>query len=111
MKKTRLEQMKEALKLEFGTDIMILMQKEYDQLVKEYENRPASFQSHLHNNIFPVVVAFRSMMALGVERSLAAKKADSCFLSLMEEPKKMIQNLMKIPGLYHCMPWLWNLSV
>lgn len=115
MKKTHLEQMQEQMTARFGPEsgkrIGIFMKNEYDKLCKEYENRPKALTSHTHNNIFPVAVTFRALLAEGMDRKEAAQISTEAFLVLMEEPANALRKLLKIPGLYRLMPWIWKTAM
>lgn len=108
MKKSRFEQLKDKVEATEGTVVANHMEKEFQVLCQQNQDVPESFVSHLHNNIFPVVSACRAIESSGKSREEAVRIARSHFLDLMQEPAKMIQKMMKIPGLYHCMPWLWK---
>ena len=112
MKKDRFGQMKQQLLLHLGPEqgqrVLPVMQKEYDALCAAYADQPASMFNHTHNNIFPVVSAFRALMADGMEREQAAKLAQDTFLELMEPIAESIRKMLKFPGLYRLMPWLWK---
>ena len=43
-----------------------------------------------------------------MEREQASELAQSTFLKLMEVPANMIRKMLKIPGLYRTMPWIWK---
>ena len=112
MKQTRLEQMQQQMRNRFGPEqgqrIAQKMQTEYDSLCAAFSDQPKAMENHTHNNIFPVAAAFLAMMQEGVERTRAAELASDSFLELMQDSAEAIRNLMKIPGLYHAMPWLWK---
>ena len=112
MKQTRLEQMQDRLRQRFGTAAGELvaqrMEKEYKSLCSADSSRPEALLRHVHNNIYPVVAAFRALLAQGLERSEAAAMAQEEFLVLMDTPARMIRRMMKVPGLYRLMPWLWK---
>ena len=110
MKKTRFEQMQEEicrrLEPEQGPEIAAQMRTEYDALCAI--PRPQALERHTHNNIYPVAAAFRSLLKSGMERPQAAQLARDAFLELMQSPAAAIQKMMKVPGLYRLMPWLWK---
>ncbi len=111
MKKTRFQQMQDRMLLQFdseqGQRIVQFMEKEYQTLCAAYADRPA-LAAHTEKNIFPVVTAFRALLAEGMERTQAAKVAQDTFLQLMEAPADLIRKLLKVPGLYRLMPKLWK---
>ena len=112
MKLTRLEQMQNQIAAHFdeeqGIRITRYMQNEYDKLCSEFANQHKAMEPHTHKNIFPVVTAFRALLAEGMERKEAAELVQSCFLKLMGEPAESIRKIMKFPGLYRLMPRLWK---
>lgn len=112
MKKTRFDQMQAQLLLHLepaqGARVTEAMQKEYAALCKAYENQPEAMVNHTHNNIFPVVTAFHALMAEGMERSEAAELASAAFLELMEKTAGSIRSMLRLPGLYRTIPWLFR---
>ena len=115
MKTTRFEAMQEksaeGFPKEQGDRIKSTMKKEYDRLIEENKDIPESFISHTRNNIFPVAAAFKAFLNEGMDRDEAAKKANDCFLSLMEDIAVSIRKMMKIPGMYHLMPFMWKTAM
>ena len=85
-----------------------MMEEEFLELVEKHKDLPAAFIHHTQSNIFPVVVTYHALIKIGYEKTKAQALAEEAFLDLMKTPMKMIQNFMKIPGLYHIMPWLWK---
>ena len=112
MKQTRFEAMQIEVARHFekeqGERITCAMKAEYDQLCQKFEIQKDPMEKHKRNNIYPVVTAFHALIEEGMTRDEAAAFSNDCFLVLMEEPKKMIQKMMKIPGAYHLMPTLWK---
>ena len=112
MKKSRYEEMKEAMSTQFEGEkaqrIAENMDKEFERLCTYDESVPPDFVKHCHNNIYPAAAAYIALQKEGMEKEAALKLASDTFLKLMEVPKKAIQNAMKLPGLYHIMPWLWK---
>lgn len=112
MKKTRFEQMQEEMLRRFGPEqgirIVQYMKKEYQNLSDAYADRPKALEPHTQKNIFPVVTAFRALLAEGMERTQAAQQAREAFLGLMDAPADAIRKILKFPGLYRLMPWLWK---
>ena len=112
VKKTRFQEMQEQMVKRFGPEqgqrIAGRMAQEYETLCQQYANQPKAMVNHTHNNIFPVVTAFRALLDEGMERSEAAKAASDAFLELMEVPAQAIRKALKVPGLYRLMPWLWK---
>ncbi len=115
MKMTRLGQLQNQIANHFdeeqGTRITTYMQNEYDKLCREFVNQPKALKTHTHKNIFPVVAAFHALLAEGIERKKAAELAQSCFLRLMDTPADSIRIMLKFPGLYKLVPWLWEKMV
>ncbi len=115
MKKTRFEQMQEQMARNVDPEqakrVTEAMAKEYKALCEAYADRPKEMVNHTHNNIFPVVAAFRVLLAEGMSRPQAAELAQNTFLELMKVPEQTIRKALKIPGLYHLMPWLWKVMM
>ena len=115
VKKTRFQEMQEQMNRRFGSEqgqrIAGRMTQEYEKLCREYANQPKALVNHTHHNIFPVVTAFRALLAEDMERSEAAKVAGDAFLELMEVPAQAIRKMLKLPGLYRLMPWIWKTFV
>ena len=88
--------------------IIIDMAKEYDELCEKYKDLPADFIHHTHNNIFPVVITYDALMNNGYSKEDALNLTEKAFLDLMNEPAEAICKMMKVPGLYNIMPWLWK---
>ena len=84
------------------------MGREYERLCSADADRPPELLRHLHNNIFPVVAAYRALMAEGVAQAEASELAQAAFLELMEEPAEAIRKLCRFPGFYHMIPWLFG---
>ena len=91
-----------------GQKLAELMEEEYRVLYAAYENRPEALQNHLHNNIFPVVTAFHSLIALGRTREEAARETEEAFLALMDDIAQTIRKAMRFPGLHRIMPRLFR---
>ena len=112
MKNTRYAELKQELcrdvSPEEAGELVRLMDEEYDRLCRDYAHRPRALESHTHNNIFPVVAAFRALMARGVDRQQASATAQAAFLRLMDAPAKAIRKLLKLPGLHRMVPWLFR---
>ena len=112
MKKTRLEDMQKQVAGRFekeqGQRIAAAMKKEYDELCSEFAKKQDPMEHHKRNNIYPVVTAFHALLAEGMDRKEAAQLANDCFLVLMEEPANAIRKMMKIPGAYKLMPFIWK---
>ena len=112
MKKSRFEQMQDQMKVKLGPEqggrIAGMMKDEYDVLCGSCKDRPEAFERHMHKNIFPVAASFRALQKEGIERQQAAEIAGDAFLELIEEPAEAIRKILRIPGLYRMMPWLWK---
>ena len=88
--------------------IIVDMEKEYDMLCEKYKDLPKDFIHHTHDNIFPVVVTYDALMNNGYSEEDALKLTSDAFLDLMEDIAESIRKMMKVPGLYNAMPWLWK---
>ena len=112
MKKTRLSQMQDQMVRKLGEErggrISQAMEQEFAVLCQNDGNKPKDMVHHLHNNIYPVVAAYRTLMADGMAQEEASELAQSAFLELMEEPKASIQKLCRIPGVYRLIPLLFE---
>ena len=112
MKQTRLEQMKNQMMRKLGPQqgpqIAADMERQYQQLCLRDGEQPPDLIRHLHNNIYPVVAAFRSLMAGGMPRQEASETAQAAFLELMEAPAASIRKLCRIPGFYRLVPSLFS---
>ena len=112
MKKTRYQEMQEQLDLHLPQEqrqtVRKAMDEEYEALCAAYADQPPSLVNHTHNNIFPVVSAYRALQSAGIPEEQAADLAQNTFLELMEVPANAIRKALKVPGLYHLMPWLWK---
>ena len=112
MRQTRFEAMQQQVAGHFdgetGSRIALHMKTEYEALCSELDRNPDPMEHHRRNNIYPVVTAFHALMEEGMDRKAAAEMANDCFLVLMQEPKKAIQKMMKLPGAYKLMPTLWR---
>ena len=112
MKPTRFEQMmaqmQKKLAPEQGKQVISQMDEAYRQLCRNDSEKPPELISHLHKNIYPVVAAFRALMACGMSREEASTLAQAAFLELMEAPAASIRRLCRIPGLYRMVPWLFG---
>ena len=108
MKPTRLEQMvaqmPKKLAPEQGKQVISQMYEAYRQLCRNDSEKPPELISHLHKNIYPVVAAFRALMACGMSREGASTLAQAASLELMEAPAASIRRLCRIPGLYRMVP-------
>lgn len=102
------EQLLQYLPPEQAEPVMEAMNREYDALCLAYKDQDPSMVNHTHNNIFPVVTAYRAMQSVGMPEEQAAELAQSTFLELMEVPANAIRKALKFPGLYKLMPWLWK---
>ena len=112
MKQTRFEQMKSQIlknvDAEQGRQVVSRMEEEYEILCLDDSEKSPDLIRHLHNNIYPVVAAFRALMAIGMPREDASELAQNTFLELMEAPAASIQKLCRIPGFYRMVPWLFG---
>lgn len=112
MKQTRFEQMKRQIlkntDAEQGPKVVSRMDEEYEILCRTDSEKSPDLIRHLHNNIYPVVAAFRALMANGMPRDAASDLAQSTFLELMEASAASIQKLCRIPGFYRMVPWLFG---
>lgn len=111
MKQTRFEQMKHQIlnhiDAEPGARVVSRMEEEYEILCRNDSEKSPDLIRHLHNNIYPVVAAFRALMAVGMPREEASALAQNTFLELMEAPAASIRKLCRIPGFYRMVPWLF----
>ena len=112
MKKTRFDQMKEEVSRHFdreqGERIKGYMDEAYSELCSEHITEGDTMENHKRNNIFPVIAAYRGMLKEGIEDSRAEELSKTCFLNLMESIAGLIRKMMKIPGAYRLMPWMWK---
>lgn len=112
MKQTRFEEMQVQIASNFdeekGKRIAHHMKREYDNLCSTFAEHPDPMEKHKRNNIFPVVTAFHALIDEGMERDEAARYANDNFLVLMEKIAEKIRKMMKFPGAYRLMPWLWK---
>ena len=115
MKKKRFEQMQNQVAGTFGErqgkHIADRMKEEYDRLCSGSDGISDPMEKHKRNNIFPVAAAFYVLMEEGMERNEAADLAGRCFLALMEDVAVSIRRIMKFPGAYRMMPWLWKVMM
>ena len=111
MKQTRLNQMEgqilKKMDTEQGAHVVSRMEEEYAILCQNDSEKSPDLIRHLHNNIYPVVAAFRALLASGMPREDASALAQNAFLELMEAPAASIQKLCRIPGFYRMVPWLF----
>ena len=108
MKQTRLQQMQIKIEEGYGKEIADEIGLEFERLCQSQSDILPSFSSHAYKNIFPVVATYRTLLKFGYSSDLAESISSQTFLQLMEVPKKKLQNMMRVPGLYRCMPWLWK---
>ena len=112
MKQTRLNQMEcEVLKnmdAELGAQFVPRMEQAYAALCETDPEKSPDLIRHLHNNIYPVIAAFRALIAVGIPREEASQLAQNSFLALMEAPAASIRKLCRIPGFYRMVPWLFG---
>lgn len=112
MKQTRLRQMEcqilKVLDSPQGEKVVYNMEQEYQYLCDTLANPPKSLLRHLHNNIFPVVATFRSLLQAGFDHEKAAKLTEDNFLELMKPSARSIQRLCKLPGFYKLVPRLFG---
>ena len=112
MKKSRFEQMQQQVASQFSSEqgqrISDAMGREYEALCQAYADQPKALFNHTHNNIFPVVSAFRVFLTEGMDREQAAKLANDSFLVLMDATADTIRRCLKAPGLYRLIPWVFK---
>ena len=115
MKQTRFSCMQEQMRRLYGPEqgerIAQFMEKEYGSLCAAFAERPEALQRHLHNNIFPVVTAFRALLAEGLDRQEAAETAQDAFLALMNGIADTIRRALRVPGLYRLIPWVFRTAM
>ena len=112
MKQTRLNQMEceilKSMDAELGSQFVTRMEEEYAILCRTDSEKSPDLIRHLHNNIYPVVAAFRALMGVGMPREEASQLAQNSFLALMEASAASIRKLCRIPGFYRMVPWLFG---
>ena len=112
MKKTRLDEMKEQIALKFdkeeGDRIIRSIEEEYNLLCRDHLEEKDTMENHKKNNIFPVVATCNALEKNGMTREEASELAQKAFLNIMEPIAESIRKMMKIPGAYRLMPWLWK---
>ena len=92
-------------------EILSAAWKRYDMLCAENADEPKAVQAHTRNRIYPAIAVFESAVAFGVSREDAAQLILDFYMTRAKKPAKIIQNLLKIPGLYKAVPKLFLVGV
>jgi len=80
----------------------------YDELVKENADEPEAWHMHTLERIYPSIANFDAQLSEGLTRAEAAQCVIDYYHWRSESMAKMIQKLMKIPGLYKKIPALFS---
>ena len=83
----------------------------FNALCVENSGEPKAVRKHTRSRIYPAISVFEAMTAAGVSREDAAQLILDFYLTRAQKPAKMIQNLLKIPGLYKAVPNLFLVGV
>lgn len=83
----------------------------YDVLCIENADETKAVQKHTRSRIYPAISVFEALTASGVSREDAAQLILDFYMTRAQKPAKVIQNLLKIPGLYKAVPNLFLVGV
>ena len=93
------------------TAILSSAQKRYGALCAENADEPKAVQTHTRSRIYPAIAVFESLVAVGISREDAAQLILDFYMTRARKPAKMIQRLLKIPGLYKAVPGIFLIGV
>lgn len=83
----------------------------YDALCAENANESKAVQQHTRSRIYPAISVFEALVKAGISREETAQLILDFYMARAQRPAKMIQNLLKIPGLYKAAPKLFLVGV
>lgn len=83
----------------------------YDALCAENEDETQAQQMHTRSRIYPAISVFEALVEIGISREDVARLILDFYKARAQRPAKMIQNLLKIPGLYKAVPKIFLIGV
>jgi len=82
--------------------------KRYEQVCSNHPDEPKSGYMHTRQRIFPAIACFQAMTEAGIERQEAVDFLHDYYLWRAAKKGRMLRNVLKVPGLYRCMPALFR---
>lgn len=83
----------------------------YDALCAENADEPKAVQTHARSRIYPAIAVFEALTVSSVSREDAAQLILDFYKARAQKPARMIQNLLKIPGLHKAVPKIFLIGV
>ncbi|MBQ8647074.1 MAG: L-2-amino-thiazoline-4-carboxylic acid hydrolase [Oscillospiraceae bacterium] len=91
--------------------IMAYAWSRFDGLCAENADESKAVQMHTRSRIYPAISVFEALVNCGVGREDAAQLILDFYITRAQKPGKVIQKLLKIPGLYKAVPNLFLIGV
>ena len=87
-------------------EVMHHVYKRYEELLLENKDEPSIMDQHTKARIYPAIAIFESLLQAGCSRDEAAKVIYDFFDIFAAKGAKMLQTILKVPGLYKKVPSL-----
>ena len=94
-----------------GASMMAEARARFDALCTENQNEPKALVHHTHDNIYPTIALFETLVKAGMARQEAADFLYVFYAEWSGKMGKKIQTLLRCPYLYRLMPALWKALV
>lgn len=93
------------------SEIMASSWARFCALCAENPNEPKAVQTHTRNRIYPAIAVFEALVEAGSSREDASQLIHDYYTSISKKSAKVIQILLKIPGLYKAIPRIFLMAV
>lgn len=93
---------------EAAARIIAAAQTRYEELLAENTHEPPALQKHTHKRVYPGIALYETMQAEGVSKEDAKAYIREYFQIGSRAGSKVLQTILKIPGLVHKVPALFT---